>query len=170
MPFVDQMPTPLDVAIAMLLEQVKGQPPTVENDESWLTYFLNKDRLVAQSVRSLVPVILKAQAAAIPTSPIGAGILPTGPYLLAYYLRITQAASVSSSVQPTFNWTDGAQACSRTGAAVTGNTTNTTDSGIVLVQADAPGTLTYTTTYASVGGVPMQYNLEIAIFKVPNAA
>lgn len=84
-----------------------------------------------------------------------------GYYRLAYSVRITQAASTSSSLTVTLGWLETAVSVTLSGAAVTGNTTTSAQSGSVVVRADANSDLTYATTYASVGGTPMQYRIDV---------
>jgi hypothetical protein len=170
MPFVDLMPVPLDAPIISMPSDKGGPAQELAADENFLTWFLNQYRTLSQCVRSLIPVQRAAQAAAISPTPIGAGRLSAGLYVLAYYARISQPASVSSALTVALGWTDGGQSCSQAGASMTGNTRATVQSGIVLLRADAPGTLTYSTVYASVGGTPMQYNLDVALFRVANAS
>lgn len=83
-----------------------------------------------------------------------------GPYRIGIYLRITQAASTSSSATVTLAWVESGIAQSKTFAAVTGNTTTTTDSQSFEVEADAASNLTISVAYASVGGVPMQFRIS----------
>lgn len=91
----------------------------------------------------------------------------TGIYRLSYTARITQAATVSSSLTVTLGWTDTGVACSQAGAAMTGNTTTTVQSGSVVVYADAGSPVTYSTTRASVGATSMTYALAVLIEQVP---
>ena len=76
--------------------------------------------------------------------------------------RITTAASSSSSLTLTFGWTQ-AVTCTASSAAITGNTTATTGSFMVVVRADAATALTYATTYASSGGTAMVYRIDVAV-------
>ena len=106
---------------------------------------------------------LTGKAASIGTTPIPMTAVQPGLYRVSWYLRITQAATVSSSIQVTLGWTDGAINCTRSGAAVTGNTTNTTQSGSELIRIDGVTPINYSTTYASVGATPMQYRLDLVV-------
>lgn len=114
----------------------------------------------AQMLRS---VPLTAQAASIGATPVPIASVQPGLYRVSWYLRITTPATVSSSVSVTLGWTDGSVNCTRTGAAVTGNTTSTTQSGTELLRLDAATALTYATTYATVGATPMQYRLDLTV-------
>lgn len=89
-----------------------------------------------------------------------------GYYRLAYSVRITQTASVSSSLTVTLGWFETSVSVTLSGAAVTGNLTTSAQSGSVVVRADASSDLTYATTYASVGGTPMQYRIDVTAEKL----
>lgn len=86
-----------------------------------------------------------------------------GVYRVSWYLRITRAATVSSSVAVTIRSTDGGVVCSQGGAAVVGNTTATVQSGVVLVRADASAPISFETAYGSVGATAMQYRLDLVV-------
>lgn len=121
---------------------------------------------VSNGVPSLVGQInLTGQNAAISpmvsvyTAPSnGAGI-----YNLCYYIRITTAAGTSSSVTPTFKWTDGGVAMSLAGAAITGNTTATYQTSCFDVHADASTAITYETAYASNAANAAIYSFYIRV-------
>lgn len=161
MPFVDIAPVLFD-------EPIITDPQAANVSENYGNWFFNIFRAVSQAIRSLVPVNVQNSAAALPSTSMNVGKLSAGVYLIAYYIRITQPASTSSSVTPSLGWTDGGQGCIVPGPAVTGNAPGTVSSGFVLAHVDSPGVLTYSTAYSSVGGIAMTYNLTIAVFKVPN--
>ena len=94
--------------------------------------------------------------------------LTAGRYRVSWYLRVTTAASSSSSVAVTVSWTDGGVACSFTGASVTGNTTATTQPDTSLfLQVDEGTAITYTTAYSSTGATSMAYQLSIMVEVLP---
>jgi len=109
---------------------------------------------------------LATQAASIAATDLTDGAFPAGMYRVTYYARITQAATTSSSLTVTIDWTDGAVGQSQAGAAMTGNTTTTIQSGSVLLRSDKAKAITYTTTYASVGATVMQYSLDLTLERV----
>lgn len=116
---------------------------------------------VQQSPQVLKTVALTGQGAAIGATVIPLGALAPGTYRITYYARITQAATVSSSLTVTLQWTDGGVGQTATFAAITGNTTATSQTGSIVVDIDQSTNLTYSTAYASVGGTSMQYKLTI---------
>jgi len=103
-----------------------------------------------------------AQAAALVTTTLWT-TRSKGTYRITIYVHITQAATTSSSVQVTIGWIENGSAVTKTFAAVTGNTTQTTDGQSYEVPADNASGLTVSTTYASVGATPMQYRLEASV-------
>lgn len=121
---------------------------------------------IANTPLRLNTVELSAQAASITATDFSGGTLAAGLYLATYYARITQAATVSSSLEVAFGWTDGAVLQSFVGDAITGNTTATSQSGTVLLRTDAGEDVTYETTYASVGATEMEYSLDVVLLKV----
>ena len=64
-----------------------------------------------------------------------------------------------------FGWTQGV-ACTASSAAITGNTTATTGSFVVMARADEATALTYATTYASSGGTAMVYRIDVVVEQV----
>lgn len=109
---------------------------------------------------------LTAQAASIGATALPTGSLSGGYFRVTTYARITQAATTSSSLTVSIGFMDGAVNCTLSGVALTGNTTATTQSFSVMVKNDAGASLTYATTYASVGGTPMQYALTVVVEQV----
>lgn len=124
------------------------------------------DKVEAAAVR-VGGVTLTGQSAAIGATAVPTPVLSRGLYRVQWTARITQAATVSSSVTITVAWTDGGVACAISGAALTGNTTATVQSGEVLVSADAATTIRYSTAYASSGATPMAYALAVRVEEVP---
>ena len=61
---------------------------------------------------------------------------------------------------------NGGVTCAIAGAALTGNTTSTVQSGTVSLQVDASTNITYTTTYASSGATAMVYGLWMTVERV----
>jgi hypothetical protein len=85
----------------------------------------------------------------------------SGLYRVQWRFRVTTAATTSSSLQVTITTTDGTITVTQSSAAYTGNATNAPQSGIFIVRCDAGVPLQFSTTYASVGATPMQYEIEI---------
>lgn len=134
--------------------------------EPWRKWFLDLWTRVNAQPASLAHVSLTAQAAAITTT-TALTVPATALYRLSYRARVTQAATSSSSLTVTLGWSDNGVACTSVGAAMTGNTTATVQSGSVLARALVGSTVTYAAAYASVGATPMQFSLEIVTEEIP---
>jgi hypothetical protein len=103
---------------------------------------------------------LTVQSASIAPTSFGILQVQPGVYRLSMAARVTRAATTSSSLTVTFGWTS-TVACTTSSAAITGNSTSTTGSLTYLVRVDEATAITYATTYVSVGGVTMQYQLDV---------
>jgi hypothetical protein len=91
----------------------------------------------------------------------------SGLYRLQVLTRVTQAATISSSVQVTIAWTAGGAAQAITGALLNGNTLQTQEAIERLIDADEGTDLTITTTYTSSGATPMQYRTSVILERYP---
>lgn len=103
---------------------------------------------------------------------IGASDIPltrttSGLYAIRYYVRVTRAATSSSSLTVVLAWTDGGVACQHTGAALTGNTTATNQSGTVVARLDAGTVPRYAVTYATSGATTALYAVDISVQEIP---
>ena len=129
----------------------------------WLTALVNAVNSTAQGVNRTA---LTAQGAATPTTTAFTSASDAF-YRLSYSLRITRPATVSSSATPTFSWTDGGVVQTQSGAALTGNTTTSQQSGQLLFGADAGTAITYAVAYASSGATSMQYGFRLSVEQMP---
>ena len=110
------------------------------------------------------PVSHTAENSSIATTSLPTdGDLSAGLYRVTFYARITTAAGVSSSLTVNFGWTDGAVSQTHSGAAMTGNTTTTWQTGSILIYVDAATPITYSTTYASNAAGAMFYQLFVTL-------
>lgn len=129
----------------------------------WRNWFIAIHKLLIAAASVIALVELTDQSAAIVTTVIPTGELNTSLYRISWYLRISQAASTSSSAQLTFGWTDDGVAITSSAAAVNGNTTGTVQSGSLFVASDFKKDLTYAVAYTSVGATPMKFKLSITV-------
>ena len=157
MPFLNNVPIPHFDPIVQ---------PTRFLTEVWERWFDQLQIILEAAAVRVGGVSVSAQGASIAATDFSDGALDAGLYRISYYARITQAATVSSSLIIGFDWTDGGVSQSFTGAAITGNTTATSQSGSVLIHVDALSPVRYSTTYASVGATSMQYDLYITLEEV----
>jgi hypothetical protein len=109
------------------------------------------------------PVSLTNQNAAIATTPIPLPTLTGEPCRITWYARITTADGVSSSLTVTISWTEGGVAKSVSGAALTGDSIGTLQSGTVMIPADQGTPINYATAYASNTPNKMKYRLIVMV-------
>lgn len=159
--------------MAFILLDKTGPPlnDRIVDPKGWLTdlwrqWFGRMPATLAAIPSVLNVVSLSEQAASITATDFAGTSLLEGRYRLSYHARISQAGTVSSSLTVALGWTEGGVAQAYTGAAMTGNTTATNQSGSVIIRGDADGAVTYTTTYASVGATAMEYSLDLVLEKI----
>lgn len=159
------LPPPVQDPIGQL--QDPSKPPGANNKflcfDSWLRYFVALAQGVNSTAGQLAVVNLTGQQKSIGQVAMAAGKTSNGLYRVSYYARVTQAATVSSSLTVNIGWTDHGQAISQAGAAMTGNTPLTIQSLSTFLYADGKAPITYSTTYASSGATPMQYELFVVL-------
>ena len=143
--------------------------PVVKPDrfltEPWERWFDQLQIILEASAARVASVGLTAQAGSL-TEDLDTGGLDAGLYRVSYYARITQAATLNSSLTIAFHWTDGGITQTFTGAAITGNTTTSYQSETQLIHVDALSPLTYAALYASAGAIPMQFSLYFTLEEV----
>lgn len=111
----------------------------------------------------LKAVTATAQSASILTTPFSLSTIPSGLYRINWYIRVTQAATTNSSLTLTFGWTETAQALTASGAAMTGNSVTTLQSGSAFFRSDVSSPITYAAAYASTGATPMIFRMDLVI-------
>lgn len=126
----------------------------------WITALIGD---VDASPARVETVSVENQGAAIGTTAIPTPALAAGLYRVSYYARITRAATTSSSLTISIGCTETAVSVTFSGAAMTGNTTATVQSGSVLIRIDASTPISYSTAYASSGGTSMVYRLDVVL-------
>jgi hypothetical protein len=164
---IQNVPIPLLDPIASpvrkeYLSRKDGKRDPLENTLTvpWVQFFSQQSLQINAAPYRANFVALTSQVASIGTTDMSGGALSPGVYRLSYYTRIKQAASVSSSLTITLSWTDGGVLQSFSAAAITGNTTATDQSNVLLIRVDNVSPVNYATAYVSVGGTPMLYNLD----------
>lgn len=140
-----------------------GARPQFYMTTGWYQWFLALVARIQRAAQLLQTVALTGQSAAIGTTATDIGAISSGLYRVSWYARITQAATVNSSLTVTIGWTESATSQSSSGAALVGNTTVTGQSGSVLIQSDSVAPITYATAYVSVGATPMKYRLSVTV-------
>jgi hypothetical protein len=136
--------------------------PALTISAIWYRYL--SEALLQPLQRSAYVVAVKTlpgQQAAIP--PTSTGAVEGGVYRVSYVVHVTQAASGNSSLTVTIGYTDGGVNLTQSGAAMTTNTVNTVQSGVMLVRVDPATPLTYSTAYTSSGGTKMTYTISFLV-------
>lgn len=143
-----------------------GLPHVISH--TWADWLLQlKNAVDATAQQFAATVTLTAQGASIAATAMETGTLTEGYYELAWYARISRAATTSSSLVVNAISTDAAVTATQSSAAMTGNTTGTAASGTFIVKVDNTTTIRYSTTYGSVGGTSMQYFLHVRARRLP---
>jgi len=153
------------IARAKRPEFGKAQKDPLEGtmSDAWVDYMSRLVQTVQASATRIESATKTTQAASISATDISAGNLKAGLYRITFHARITDPATVSSSLTVTLSWTDGGVAQTEASKAETGNTTATRIHGAFLIHVDAGSPVRYATTYASVGGNAMEYRLDVVL-------
>lgn len=114
---------------------------------------------IDESAQTTQTLDLTDQQASIPLTELIPSAQPSV-YRITYFARVTQAASSSSGLTVAITATDGAVSYTQSSATVTGNTTATVLTGSIILRSDAGAPISYATTYASVGGTVMIYDIS----------
>ena len=113
------------------------------------------------------PVVLAATHRVALTASVGTTTVftPTQPgvYRVSWSLQVSTAATTSSSIAVTLGWKANTVAQTEAFTALTTNTTGTHGSGQVVIYPTTAQPITYSTTYASVGGTVMVYGVDILV-------
>jgi hypothetical protein len=134
----------------------------------WIRWFQSLTQAIGATSGRVGAASVSAQAASIAATAISTPTLAPGLYQVSCYGRVTRAATTSSSLSVQIGWTDGGVACvAKAGGTATTNTTSTTTNGTVVVRVDQGTSITYSTAYASVGGVTMTYDLDVLVEALP---
>ena len=167
---VTNSPIPVQDRIVRLKDKKRYKPDETDPLEgritpTWIDYFSQQAQVIAQGSTRINSVALSDEDATIAATDITSGSVSAGLYRMTYFAQITQAATSSSSLEVTFDFTSFGQSLTKTFAAVTGNTVADWDSGSVLMNVDgAP--IRYSTTYASSGATVMQYYLYVLLEQI----
>lgn len=114
----------------------------------WWSGFWNRVKSAVQLVGTPVTQTSPFLNAAV-TTKVLLTVTQGGTYRISTYLRIVVADGVSSSAQITLTWRENLQTCTKTFAAVTGDTVTTVDSQSWTVHADSGTQISYAIAYAS---------------------
>ena len=125
----------------------------------WREYLQRLPPMLDRCAVRVAEATLTDQAASITATDFTGSDFPEGLYRVSFYTRITRAATTSSSLTVTIDWTDGGVAMTQSSTALTGNVVTAYRSVTLVLWLDANTRVDYSTTYASVGATSMQYKL-----------
>jgi hypothetical protein len=155
---ITMAPFPLRTSVTLEGDRLLTRPWV-----AWLTDLVQK---VDKDSTVVSAVTITAKSASISATSFPRTVLSAGLYRIGYFARVTTAATTSSSLTVTIAGVNGGVACSVAGAAMTGNTTSTVQSGNIYIQSDNSTALTYATTYASSGATAMVYGVWMTVERV----
>lgn len=156
--------------MSMNIEQPPVNTPLVTKsgkmESHWQTW-----TLLVLLQRLIASVFVQTVAEPSSAAPLHALVAPTalvasaaaGLYRISWHIRIAVADGVNSSVTLSILSTEGGSAITQSGAAVTGDTLQTVQSGSVLVTPDAQLPISYSVAYASNTPAKMGYNLIMSV-------
>ena len=164
------IPIPIQDRISRPETDKTGKPSKYAGtiSDTWTKYFVAQDDTFNTAPTVVgTPVQLTGQTATVGATAFPTGSLAAGLYYVDYYAAITTAATTSSSLTVTFAWTSLSLTKSASGAAITGNTNTTIQSGRLMIRIDGASPVTYALTYASTGATAMVYAFDAVLSKVP---
>lgn len=155
----------------MNLPPLNAREPMVDADRRPSKTFLDlwthvSARQEASAARVGSATTQPGLSAAVSTTALELGALSAGYYRVSVYVRVTTAATVSSSITPTIAHTDNGIACSQAGDALTANSVSVPKSWTFVVYADASSPISYSVAYASVGATAAVYKVTIVVEEV----
>lgn len=157
--------------MAQPLTPIPQYDPLVEKvsfkmNDRWYRWLSDVLTRLLQSVLALAAVHRVALTGSIGTATVYTPTQP-GVYRVSWSIQVTTAATTSSSIAVTLGWKTGPTATpvaqTEAFAAITGNTTGTHGSGSVVIYPTSAQPITYQTTYASVGGTSMAYQVDVVV-------
>lgn len=158
---------PIDDSLIQLNEQEAARRDPFYMALAWIRWLLDVLVPAIQAAPQIKRTVsLVTQSAAIGATAIPLGALAAGTYRIGYYARVTSPDGVSSSLTVTLGWTESAQPLTLSGAAMTGDSLTTVQTGLAVVIIDAASALTYATVYASNTPAKMQYRLTLVVEQI----
>lgn len=161
---LDQAPYPQNDPLVFVNKKGEGYV----NEQQWGNWLLALQNSVnAAPVRLGAQVTLSGQNAAIAAADLAAGQIVSGDYSLAYWLRVSLPAGVTSDAQVTFTWTSGGVTQTFVGTLVNGNlTTSYASQSVPLFRPDDGTPITYAVAYNSNPAAAMQFELDVVLSRV----
>ena len=142
------------------------EPVTTRNglvSDRWRIWLRNLRSDVNLSTNRLAAVILDGQTASLALTPFDTDTLPEGQYRVSWFIHITTAGSVSSSLAVSVSVTHKTFVCSRTSTALTTNLTSSIDQNDWTFSIDPGSPISYSTTYAANAANSMAYSIALIL-------
>jgi len=144
----------------------KGIPTTDITNWFLITLLPAISQSVSVSNSGSPPLEYSDQSASISSTPLPVGNISAGWYRVSVFLRVTTADGVSSSVTPFVQYPNDAITCTDTGAALASDNVAQPKGYMFFVQTDAPGPISFGTTYVSNTPGAMKYKASVVIERV----
>lgn len=162
MPDFEDLPSKEDLVLpSPRTHPLAGKLPSFKMNPRWQQYFGNQRNDLNTKPSRKAQLNLTALAASLGLTPLAIGEVSQGLWRVSYTARATQAASVSSSLEVTVSWIDRGVTITKTSAALIANDVAEPQFGTLIVRVDGNTPISVSTTYASAGGTPMIYQLDV---------
>ncbi len=159
------VPLPLGDPIALPKRARFGQNQDPQEGlitQPWTDYFTDRDLSLSNSPEFVGNTAATVQSGSIGATDLTNGTLPAGNYRFNYEGVITQAASVSSTLQIRLNWTRDGFSMQFTSSSLATNTVGDRVAGVEFFRADGSPIL-YSVIYTSIGAPAMEYGFEVLL-------
>ena len=127
----------------------------------WLRYLDEISAAIDNKPDRKAAVRRTALSASVGTTPLPLGTVAPGVWRISYVIRVTTPATLTSSLQVILTWTAGGVTQTVTGAAITGNTTDTVQGATVVMRVDSATPISYSVAYVSTGATPAQFTIDL---------
>lgn len=149
--------------------RMPSRNPVIDEDglitRQWRLFLRGQgDTLDVAPVRAGLSVVNSSDAS-ISATPVPMTV-NAGLYRVSVFARRLISATTSSELQVTIGFTQGTVSLSVETVNDTNNTITQAISGSWLIRVDATTTITYETTYVSVGATAMTYRLDVTVEQV----
>jgi hypothetical protein len=154
--------------VATTLRMPVREPVIDENgivQRAWRLFFRTQNDTLSYASVNAGSVSKTVQQASIAATPVPMTV-SAGFYRVSVYARRTQAATTSSDLKVDIGFTESGASLTVTTGTDSTNTTSKVVTGNWVLRVDQTTTITYATTYASVGATPMQYRLDVVVEQV----
>ncbi len=154
--------------MATSLRMPVREPVTDENglvQRAWRLFLRNQNDTLSYASVNAGSVSLALQQASITATPVPMTVA-SGFYRVSVYARRTRAATTSSDLKVDIGFTESGASLTVTTGTDSTNMTSKVVTGSWVLRVDQTTTITYATTYASVGATPMQYRLDVVVEQV----